>query len=67
MASVDSHRFATSSFGFRNVAASIVNSVLSWNEIRQTRNSLSQLTDRELEDIGLCRGDIEAIANKFSR
>ena len=31
-----------------------------WNAARVTRKALSALTDRELEDIGLCRGDIEA-------
>lgn len=35
---------------------------VSWNSSRITRNSLSVLTDRELTDIGLCRGDIEIIA-----
>ena len=35
---------------------------VSWNASRITRNSLSTLTDRELTDIGLCRGDIEIIA-----
>ena len=33
-----------------------------WNDARVTRNSLSVLSDRELSDIGLCRGDIEVIA-----
>jgi len=36
---------------------------VSWNAARSTRNALSQLSDRELEDIGLCRGDIDAIAD----
>lgn len=30
-------------------------------ERRATRRALSQLTDRELDDIGLCRGDIARI------
>ncbi len=30
-----------------------------WNDARITRKALSNLTDRELDDIGLCRGDIE--------
>lgn len=30
--------------------------------IRQTRNELSQLTDRELKDLGIGRSDIESIA-----
>jgi uncharacterized protein YjiS (DUF1127 family) len=32
-----------------------------WNDARVTRKALSKLTDRELDDIGLCRGDIEMI------
>ncbi len=32
-----------------------------WNDARMTRKALSRLTDRELDDIGLCRGDIEMI------
>ena len=34
-----------------------------WNDARSTRSALSKLSDRELDDIGLCRGDIETIAN----
>ncbi len=34
----------------------------SWNDARLTRNSLSRLSDRELDDIGLARGDIEIVA-----
>ena len=40
---------------FTNVFAAINN----WNDRRLTRSSLSRLSDRQLEDIGLCRGDIE--------
>jgi uncharacterized protein YjiS (DUF1127 family) len=36
--------------------------VAAWNDTRVTRSSLSKLTDRELDDIGLCRGDIEGLA-----
>ena len=32
-----------------------------WNDGRITRNSLGKLSDRELDDIGLCRGDVDAI------
>ena len=32
-----------------------------WNDARVTRKALGNLTDRELDDIGLCRGDIEMI------
>ena len=38
--------------------SSLVASVTHWNATRSTRNVLSKLTDRELEDIGLSRGDI---------
>ncbi len=33
-----------------------------WNDARVTRSSLGKLSDRELDDIGLCRGDIDMIA-----
>ena len=36
--------------------------VVAWNDARVTRNALSSLTDRELDDIGLIRGDIDAVA-----
>ena len=32
-----------------------------WNTARVTRKALSKLSNRELDDIGLCRGDIELI------
>ena len=35
-----------------------------WNDERITRNALGRLSDRELDDIGLCRGDIERIASR---
>lgn len=33
-----------------------------WNDARVTRKALIGLSDHELDDIGLCRGDIEDIA-----
>ncbi len=42
----------------------LTSSVIAWNDARVTRNTLSSLTDRELEDIGLVRGDIDEIANR---
>jgi uncharacterized protein YjiS (DUF1127 family) len=44
-----------------HVFASIASVIISWNHARQTHNSLSRLTDLELDDIGLCRGDIDAV------
>ena len=40
--------------------------VAHWNDARRTRDALSQLTGRELEDIGLTRGDIDAIVRKVA-
>lgn len=47
-----------------NAFASTVNAIVAWNEVRATRTALSRLTDRELEDIGLSRGDIEWISRR---
>jgi uncharacterized protein YjiS (DUF1127 family) len=44
--------------------ASLQASLTAWNDARITRNALAQLSDRELEDIGLCRGDIDGIATQ---
>lgn len=40
--------------------------VAHWNDARRTREALSQLSSRELEDIGLTRGDIDAIARRIA-
>jgi len=40
----------------------IVNSFSAWNDARVTRNALAKLSDRELDDIGLTRSDIDFIA-----
>jgi uncharacterized protein YjiS (DUF1127 family) len=47
--------------------ASLVSTVIAWNDARVTRNSLAQLSDRELDDIGLTRGDIEEVAERLAR
>lgn len=62
MAAIDMNRPAAvkSGFSFINVFGAIV----AWNDARATRNALSKLTARELDDIGLVRGDIEDIANR---
>ena len=48
------------SFGGRvfGSIASLFGSLADWNDARMTRSSLGKLTDRELNDIGLCRADI---------
>jgi uncharacterized protein YjiS (DUF1127 family) len=47
--------------------AHLVSALAVWNETRVTRKALSQLSDRELDDIGLCRGDIDDIASRLAR
>ena len=42
----------------------MVGAVAAWNDARVTRKSLSKLSARELDDIGLTYGDIEAIATR---
>lgn len=46
---------------YRAVSAfsNVFNAFKRWNDARITRNALAQLSDRELDDIGLCRGDID--------
>lgn len=41
--------------------ASLLGAYAAWNDARVTRNALAKLSDRELDDIGLCRGDIETL------
>ncbi|MEZ5771883.1 MAG: DUF1127 domain-containing protein [Defluviimonas denitrificans] len=42
----------------------MVSAFAAWNDARVTRNALSRLTDRELDDIGLTRADIDTIATR---
>ncbi len=69
MASFDTSRTA-SALSAGNVASFFTNmfsAVAAWNDARITRNSLSKLTARELDDIGLSYGDIEAVATRIVR
>ncbi len=47
--------------------SALVSGVQAWNDSRVTRSALSQLTDRELDDIGLHRGSIDEVAHRLSR
>lgn len=42
--------------------SSMLGNVVAWNDARVTRNALASLSDRELDDIGLIRGDIDIVA-----
>lgn len=52
---VDGVRFGERATG---LFATLIGAVIAWNDKRVTRNALSALSSRELEDIGLTRGDI---------
>lgn len=47
-----------------NFVSFVIASYRDWNDARVTRNALAKLSDRELDDIGLCRGDIEMIMSR---
>ena len=66
MAAIDTTR----SYGFESFAGRIGAKIANfygvfsaWNDARVTRNALSGLSDRELDDIGLVRGDIDTVAS----
>ncbi|WP_204113365.1 DUF1127 domain-containing protein [Shimia biformata] len=61
MAVFDTHAPASFTGRIGQFFASVVATVAAWNDARVTRNALSELSDRELDDIGLSRGDIENI------
>jgi uncharacterized protein YjiS (DUF1127 family) len=44
-----------------NALSNAVMALQTWNDARVTRNALAKLSDRELDDIGLCRGDLDLI------
>jgi uncharacterized protein YjiS (DUF1127 family) len=44
-----------------NGLSAVFGTLTAWNDARVTRKALGKLTDRELDDIGLCRGDIDLI------
>lgn len=50
-----------------HMMTTLFGAVSDWNDARITRKSLSRLSARELDDIGLCRGDIDMIAAKGGR
>ncbi|KZX94881.1 MULTISPECIES: DUF1127 domain-containing protein [unclassified Sulfitobacter] len=69
MAALDTTRttYGTASAVNRTIVflTDLVASFVSWNDSRVTRKALSSLSDRELEDIGLIRGDIDYVANSY--
>jgi uncharacterized protein YjiS (DUF1127 family) len=45
----------------------IARSFNTWRQARRTASELYQLSERNLDDIGMSRGDIEAVALKSAR
>jgi len=62
MASI-TNRPVGAGFSAVTLLTSLVAKVAAWNDARTTRNALARLSDRELDDLGLHRGDIDAIAD----
>lgn len=64
MAALDTFRPSTPATSFGRTVHRILGAVAAWNDARVTRNSLSRLSDGELADIGMVRGDIDALASR---
>ncbi|NSY39444.1 DUF1127 domain-containing protein [Leisingera sp. ANG59] len=66
MAAFDTTRTTYGSTGlfgrFGDLFAAAAGAFAAWNDARVTRNALNGLSDRELADIGMCRGDIDGVA-----
>jgi uncharacterized protein YjiS (DUF1127 family) len=52
---------AIATYRFIQFVSASLAAVAAWNDARVTRNALAKLSDHELDDIGLCRGDIDTI------
>ena len=57
---------AITTYRFIQCVGSLFGAVVEWNDARVTRAALEKLSDRELDDIGLCRGDIDTIGARDS-
>lgn len=57
---------AIATYRVTSVFGRLAAAISGWNDARATRNALAKLSDRELDDIGLSRGDIERIG-EFTR
>ena len=52
---------AISTYRATRAVEAAVNSLVVWNAKRKTYKMLDRLTNRELEDIGMTRADVEAL------
>lgn len=60
MATLDTIRPIATENGLRTFLVTLAGSLADWNDRRQTRKALQGLSNRELEDIGLVRADLES-------
>jgi uncharacterized protein YjiS (DUF1127 family) len=58
---------SVSAFRFVSLFESAVDAVAAWRNARATANALDDLTDRQLADIGLHRGDIAEVAETLAQ
>lgn len=65
MTSFDTTRtsYGTSANRAGKLFAHLSSALAAWNDTRKTSRALNNLTDRELADIGLTRGDITNVVN----
>jgi uncharacterized protein YjiS (DUF1127 family) len=61
MASLDHTRTFSTGGLFGSALSAALGRFTTWNDARITRKALSNLSDHELNDIGLTRGEIEQI------
>lgn len=48
--------------GHTGFVARLIEATMAWNDARVTRNALAKLSERELNDIGLTRFDVDAMS-----
>ena len=61
MAVFETQRPIASGHGLSAMLTNLVARFNDWNDARITRNELGRLTDRQLDDLGLTRDDVDAI------
>ena len=61
------NRTVDAGFSVASILSIFVGRIAAWNDARVTRQALEALSDRELDDLGLNRGDIDSIANGIYR
>jgi uncharacterized protein YjiS (DUF1127 family) len=47
-----------------SVFSNLLGRIVAWNDRRVTVDALSRLSDHQLDDIGLDRSDVDALANR---